>query len=246
MLKERSDKIIGKRVCVNSCEAREHGDNEGCVCHLKGQVVEIKKRYESTFAGTASYHIKGTKYRVRRSEVTLLKDQSTPLSKRPSKIRQALKGVVKAIGRGEDDDATQAVVRKVNGQLVLDDPVATAVIGAAEKHNCKKTFELNADRIAHFKQRLSDRGMSPSDAVIVVLNVDDPHGGPLADALMPGYNWQEVRDQGQIPFARGLAMKPGIQIALATFDKKAAKKLQGMTDVAVVVVDHGVAEIFPA
>ena len=83
MLKERSDEIISKRVRVNSCEAREHGDNEGCVCHLKGHVVEIKSRYKSMFVGTASYHIKGTKYRVRRSEVTLLKDQSTPLSKRP-------------------------------------------------------------------------------------------------------------------------------------------------------------------
>ena len=41
-------------------------------------------------------------------------------------------------------------------------------------------------------------------------------------------------------------MRDGIQGALGTFDKEAAKKLKGMTDVAVVVVDHGVAEVFAA
>ncbi|TSC69826.1 MAG: hypothetical protein G01um101470_953, partial [Parcubacteria group bacterium Gr01-1014_70] len=107
-------------------------------------------------------------------------------------------------------------------------------------------FELNADRVAHFKRRLTERGMTADQAVIVLLNVDDVHGGPLADALMPGYNWQEIRDRGEIPFARGLAMREGIQRALGTFDKEAAEKLQGMTDVAVVIVDHGVAEVFAA
>ena len=79
MLREKDDIIVGKRVRVKSCEAKEHGDNEGCVCHLKGKVVEIEKRYETIFVGTASYHIKGVKERVRRSEVTLLRDQTTPL-----------------------------------------------------------------------------------------------------------------------------------------------------------------------
>lgn len=145
-----------------------------------------------------------------------------------------------------EEDSPQAVVREVDGQLVLDDPVAVAVIRAVGKHNCRNTFDLNADRIAHFKRRLFERGMSASDALITVLNVDDPHGGPLADALMPGHNWQQYRDRGEVPFARGLAMRAGIEKALDTFDKEAAEKLRGMTDVAVVVVDHGVAEIFAA
>ena len=146
----------------------------------------------------------------------------------------------------EDPDATGAVVREVDGQLVLDDPVAVAVISAVEKHNCRNTLELNADRVEHFKRRLTERGMTPDQAVIVLLNVDDVHGGPLADVLMPGFNWQEIRDRGEVPFARGLAMRDGIQEALGTFDKDAAKKLKGMSDVAVVVVDHGVAEVFSA
>ena len=144
------------------------------------------------------------------------------------------------------DDYPRAVVREVDGQLVLDDPDAMDLIHAVEKHNCRNTFEMNADRVAHFKRRLTERGMTADQAVIVLLNVDDVHGGPLADVLMPGYNWQEIRDRGEVPFARGLAMREGIQGALGTFDKEAAEKLKGMTDVAVVVVDRGVAEVFAA
>ena len=148
--------------------------------------------------------------------------------------------------RKKKDDYPRAVVPEVDGQLVLDDPDAMAVIGAVSKHNCKNTLEINADRVEHFKRRLAERGMTPDQAVIVLLNVDDVHGGPLADVLMPGYNWQEFRDRGEVPFARGLAMREGIQEALGTFDKDAEAKLKGMTDVAVVVVDHGVAEVFAA
>jgi hypothetical protein len=82
MLKDekKDDEIIGKRVRVKGCEAREHGDNEGCVCHLIRKVVEIEKRYETPFVGTPSYHIRGMTQRVRRSEVVLLRNQTTPLS----------------------------------------------------------------------------------------------------------------------------------------------------------------------
>jgi hypothetical protein len=70
-MKERSDEIIGRRVRVKSCEAREHGNNSGCVCSLIGQMVTIESKYKALFAGTASYHIKGSDKRVRRSEVVL-------------------------------------------------------------------------------------------------------------------------------------------------------------------------------
>lgn len=170
-----------------------------------------------------------------------------------SELRGTLKGTVLSVGGPalyrngvEDPNATGAVVREVDGQLVLDDPEAVAVISAVSKHNCKNTLELNADRVEHFKRRLAERGMTADQAVIVLLNVDDVHGGPLADILMPGHNWQEIRDRGEVPFARGLAMRDGIQEALSTFDKDAATKLQSMADVAVVVVDHGVAEVFAA
>lgn len=140
----------------------------------------------------------------------------------------------------------RAIVRKIEGQLVLDDPDAIAIFQAVSKLNCRNTLALNADRVEHFKRRLVERGMTPDDAVIVLLNVDDVHGGPIADILMPGFNWQEIRDQGEVPFARGLAMRGGIQEILSTFDKEASDKLRDMNDVAVVVVDQGVAEVFTA
>jgi hypothetical protein len=144
------------------------------------------------------------------------------------------------------EDAPNAVVYEKDGEMVLHDPDAVAVIRAVEKHNCKNTLEINSDRVEHFKQRLSDRGMTADQAVIVLLNADDVHGGPLADLLMPGTNWQEIRDRGEVPFARGLAMREGIQEVLESFDTDAAQKLHDMHEVAVVVVDHGVAEVFAA
>lgn len=168
-----------------------------------------------------------------------------------SELRGELKGTILSVGgpalyrRGiEDPAATGAIVREVDGQLVLDDPEAVALIRAVSKDNCKNTLKINAARVEHFKRRLAERGMAAKEAVIVLLNVDDVHGGPLADALMPGHNWQEIRNRGEVPFARGLAMREGIQDALSAFDSEAAEKLQKMADVAVVVVDHGVAEVF--
>lgn len=148
--------------------------------------------------------------------------------------------------RRKKEHYPMAVVREVGGKLVLDDPVALAVAHAVEKSNCRNTLELNTDRVEHFKRRLTERGLTADKAVIVLLNVDDVHGALLADILMPGYNWQEIRDKGEVPFARGLAMRDGIQGALSTFDKDAAKKLKETKGVAVVVVDHGVAEVFAA
>lgn len=63
--------IIGKKFKVVQCEARDHGDNEGCVCKLINREVIISKRYDSPFAGTASYHLKGRRQTVRRSEIGL-------------------------------------------------------------------------------------------------------------------------------------------------------------------------------
>ncbi len=73
--RDAEDEIIGKLVRVESCEAREHGDNSGCVCHLKGKVVRVGRRYKTQYAGTPSYHLRWRFQRVRRSEVVLLRDQ---------------------------------------------------------------------------------------------------------------------------------------------------------------------------
>jgi hypothetical protein len=67
----KNDDVLGRPLKVVQCEAREHGDNEGCVCKLIGSSVILTKQYDSPFCGTASFHIRGRKQRVRLSEVGL-------------------------------------------------------------------------------------------------------------------------------------------------------------------------------
>lgn len=139
----------------------------------------------------------------------------------------------------------QAFFRVINGQIAPDDPIALAVFTAVGKHNCRASFDANAERVTYFMGRVAERGIDPNTIVIVLLNVDDANGAFLAEALMPGYDWQEIRERGEVPFARGIVMREYILEEFGHFDKEAAEKLQSWTiGIAVVVVDHGTAEIF--
>lgn len=138
------------------------------------------------------------------------------------------------------------VTTDANGTPILIDPVGAAVARAIAKHNCRSTFDVQRDRVAHFANRIRELGRSPAEAVVVLINVDDVHGRDVADALMPGHDWQAVRDRGEVPFARGLAGREGIQGCLDAIDEEAAKKLRELDGVAVVVIDYGTAEVFPA
>lgn len=140
-----------------------------------------------------------------------------------------------------------------NGEMILIDPVACGVITAVNEHNrrlarekCYQTLELNDDRIEHFQKRAAFLGKTSEDTVIVIINVDAMYGNVLADMLMPNHDWQVYRDQGQVPFARGLAVRQGIQEFLAVVDEAASEKLSqfNSNELAVVVVDHGVCEVF--
>ncbi len=146
----------------------------------------------------------------------------------------------------DDPNYPRATVREIDGKLVLDDPDALAVMRAVAKHNCRNTYEAQGERVLHFQARAVQLGKTPADVVIVLINVDDPHGRLMADALMPGHDWQAYRDRGEVPFARGLAGREGVQNMLRIFDAEAADKLSGYdaTAVAVVVVDYGVAEVY--
>lgn len=133
-----------------------------------------------------------------------------------------------------------------NGEMILVDPEGYGVMMAVAKHNCSLTLEANADRVAHFRNRAIELGRTSDDVVIVIANVDDTHGNILADALMPGFDWQSIRDQGQVPFARGLAGRDGVQGFLKLVDGQADQKLSQFksNELAVVVVDHGTCEVF--
>lgn len=139
----------------------------------------------------------------------------------------------------------KALVRHLkDGKIILEDPDAEAVIRAVAKHNCRALFDLNADRVHHFVARMHDREDNPAEVCITLINVDDPHGALIADKLMPGHDWQAYRDRGEVPIARGLAGREGLQEVLGLFDVGAAAKLRGIEGIAILVVDQGVAEIF--
>lgn len=64
--------LPGRVVIVSDCEAREHGDNPGCVCPLKGKPVTVGAPFSSNLAGTPTWTLVGHPQRVRLSEITLL------------------------------------------------------------------------------------------------------------------------------------------------------------------------------
>ena len=58
------------------------------------------------------------------------------------------------------DTYPTARVREVNGQLVLEDPQAMAVIKAVEKHNCRATLKMHYERVQHFTRRIAEKGLN--------------------------------------------------------------------------------------
>ena len=143
------------------------------------------------------------------------------------------------------EDENIPMVKEIDGELILVDPQAVAIINAINKINCKVAFDVNADRIEHFKKRIGELKKTPEEVVIGIISVDDEHGEAIADLVMSGVNWQEFRDRGEKPFARGLIFRNFIQEMLEFFDQEAADKLKNSEGILVVVVDCGVAEIYP-
>ena len=139
----------------------------------------------------------------------------------------------------------QAYVTIVDGKTVLIDPAGYALMQAVNKSNCESTYLAQIERVQHFKNRIAEKKLDPKTVVITLINVDSPYGYEIAEALMPGHDWQQYRDKGEIPFARGLAMKNGMIEMIALFDKEASEKINKIEGVPVVVVDHSVAEVFP-
>ena len=147
-------------------------------------------------------------------------------------------------------DDVRARVRMVDGVLVLEDPDAEGMIAAVEAHNhglsaaaCRRLLADSQDRVRHFSSRAEARGLSLADVVIVLSVVDDPAGGRLAEALMPGHPWDEIRARGEVPVARGLAGREGVQEFLDSLFPGAGAALRAEPGLAVVVIDGGVAVV---
>lgn len=114
------------------------------------------------------------------------------------------------------------------------------------KKLCLRLLKLNAEPIARFKARIAELWRTAEDTVIMLINVDDVNGAELADLTMPGHDWQQYRNQGLLPVARGIQDKALMEKVLDVFDTDAAEKLRSNSQLMVVVVDCGVAEIFNA
>ncbi|MCA8938232.1 MAG: hypothetical protein KDB07_00360 [Planctomycetes bacterium] len=117
------------------------------------------------------------------------------------------------------DDVQARIVMLPSGEMALKDPTAEGVIAAAESYNrrvnrqnCDMILRAQADRLAHFRQRIYDRGSTPAEVAIAVIMVDDPMGSELAELTCPNPDtpWQAYRDRGETPIARGLLDVEGL------------------------------------
>lgn len=144
----------------------------------------------------------------------------------------------------QKSETPQAYVTIIDGKTVLIDPVGYAFMQAVNKYNCENTYLAQIERVKHFKNRITEKELDPKSVVISLINVDSPYGPEIAEALMPGHDWQQYRDKGEIPFARGLVLKEGMIKMIAIFDKEASEKINQIKGVPVIVIDYGVVEIF--
>lgn len=139
-----------------------------------------------------------------------------------------------------------AKVVEVDGALVLVDPMAVEVVRAVNEHNCRKTFEGQRERVAHFRRRFDELALTPRTFCIVLLNVDDDNAHPIAESLMGNQEetWAAMRKRCEVPFARGLCGLPGLADVLGHFAPRAQGALCDLSNrnrYACVVVDYGTA-----
>lgn len=129
------------------------------------------------------------------------------------------------------------ITHACDGTLVLVDPDASALFEALGKDACKRLLAANAERVEHFAERARGR----DDVCFVLLDVDDARGAALADVLMPGHDWQQYRDRGETPIARGLATLGGMVGVLEQIQEGLAYAWMfcGDDDLPVVVMTEG-------
>ncbi|MDO8617510.1 MAG: hypothetical protein Q7N87_01300 [Candidatus Uhrbacteria bacterium] len=66
-----------------------------------------------------------------------------------------------------------------------------------------EAFEENQIRLEQFAHRILLAGRSLREMVVVCIDANADCWKFLVEMLMPGHDWQSIRDQGAHPFARG-------------------------------------------
>ena len=92
-------------------------------------------------------------------------------------------------------------------------------------------YQPNKDRLAELQARARQRG----ESVAIAIDVDDPTWRQLVDLLMPGHDWQLIRDRGESPVARGVVPTDLITKVVAEVYPAAGE----VTDGAIVVFAAG-------
>lgn len=67
-------------------------------------------------------------------------------------------------------------------------------------------YQQNINRLEHMAFRTIKKGLLRDQFVMVAIDVDDLSWTEIVDVLMPDHNWQEYRDRGEKPVARGSAL----------------------------------------
>lgn len=145
------------------------------------------------------------------------------------------------------EDVTEWVRLNADGSVTAGGPITEGVAAAVAHHNrrvvmeaCQALLEESAERVRHFRGRMAALRVDPRDCAIVFLSVDDPLGGAMAEALMPGTDWSPIRARGEAPYARGLVLRVGLVEGLRKKHPAEAEKLAQTEGVVAVVVAHGV------
>lgn len=117
-----------------------------------------------------------------------------------------------------DKDQPTATVREVDGQLVLEDPVGFAIMTSIERLNL---YNSDPESVKRLEARAVEKSKSNESFGVVIIDVDVATWTDLVEALMPNYDWQQFRDRGEKPIARGVVPRGLLMEMLGIVNEKA-------------------------
>lgn len=130
-------------------------------------------------------------------------------------------------------------------KILEDEAEKKKLAKAVGKYNCRDTAKAHFPLIQKYVGKMQQQGLKAKSAGILIANVNYPVGKKLADMFMPGYDWQKIRNRGEVPYACSVVLREGFTENLSMFDVEAGEKLRTMEDIPVIVFDHDTVEVFP-
>lgn len=76
--------------------------------------------------------------------------------------------------------------------------------------NRDRFFNLNKERLEHLAFKAIKKGFTPDEFITVAIDVDDPRWKEVVETVMPGHDWQVIRDRGEKPVAGGTVLGDGV------------------------------------